>query len=616
MQIPNRAQTLGDFVSETANVIKSPNTYIYIDTSFLVWLAKLGHSARDEFFRWTHEIGETKFFVPAWASHEFTRHYVQKLIPSTLTKTANDLEKTADNTYSFIRPFLDIEIDTDLRSSDEVKVEVRDALIKLKGVAASIKKLRNSNLDLNFEAVIDFINANCIRSGDLFNYLKDIGDLEKNRFSGRIPPGFQDKRKQDGESDGGNRYGDLIFWYEIIEHAKQKNRQIFGKKIKSIVILTNDRKNDWHMGGEDTPEIDKDLLQIRKSWDPIPRTHPMLEFEASNQARIDKVYLLDSSYLALTLQKVGAGNKFDKFIDSALSVELPNYSEKSRRKSVATEAPQRAEIVQKPSRVGQSVAGINVEPFPLMKSFITSKLLDENVAKRILDSCIGTEQSSIVKSIVEQLNGEPASLSRDELVKLSRHLYLIALQNKPLAKDHLIDLISQINTFENDVACCLYLGLLAGMYFDNQNHVQLPPSNLALSQVLSLQSFEHLSPAIQAVNKKINQSVGKPAYIPNYPAPTLNVQVIAKTSSLERLQKITGLVIGNASIVTESQGDSTYLFSNIFSKQEITLDELIEAGCAYFAVPRTQLDIRDNLDTHYTFGPQTGFESPTKSFNC
>jgi PIN like domain len=62
---------------------------------------------------------------------------------------------------------------------------------------------------------------------------------------------------------------DLVFWKELLTHAK-------GIGAKSLVVVTNDRKNDWHQGRGEVVDIDPSLLALRKDWRAVPRPHPML----------------------------------------------------------------------------------------------------------------------------------------------------------------------------------------------------------------------------------------------------------------------------------------------------------------------------------------------------
>lgn len=56
----------------------------------------------------------------------------------------------------------------------------------------------------------------------------------EDRYTKKIPPGFEDAKKG---GDGGDKYGDLIIWKEMIEKAKADKRP--------IIFVTDDGKSDW-----------------------------------------------------------------------------------------------------------------------------------------------------------------------------------------------------------------------------------------------------------------------------------------------------------------------------------------------------------------------------------
>ena len=55
--------------------------------------------------------------------------------------------------------------------------------------------------------------------------------------------------------------------------------------ITAIVVISNDGKNDWQMGGSRSPDEDPEMRQLRKGWPPIPTVHPMLRYEADPRPR-------------------------------------------------------------------------------------------------------------------------------------------------------------------------------------------------------------------------------------------------------------------------------------------------------------------------------------------
>ena len=62
--------------------------------------------------------------------------------------------------------------------------------------------------------------------------IKKIHQEGKLRYEKKIPPGYEDHRKQEEK-----RYGDLIFWLQILEKSKSEK--------KSIILISEERKEDW-----------------------------------------------------------------------------------------------------------------------------------------------------------------------------------------------------------------------------------------------------------------------------------------------------------------------------------------------------------------------------------
>jgi hypothetical protein len=113
-----------------------------------------------------------------------------------------------------------------------------------------------------------------------------------------------------------------MFWREVLEHASSDNA------IDSVVILSNDRKNDWLMGGGSNPPADTDMLSLRKDWAPIPLVHPMLLYEANYRAGVDSVMVVDSGYLAVLFRKTAVPS--NNFVDAAIIIELPDEKREDR----------------------------------------------------------------------------------------------------------------------------------------------------------------------------------------------------------------------------------------------------------------------------------------------
>ncbi|WMI72159.1 PIN-like domain-containing protein [Aminobacterium sp. MB27-C1] len=64
----------------------------------------------------------------------------------------------------------------------------------------------------------------------------------KLRFEQKIPPGYMDSKK-----DNGNKYGDYFIWEEIISEAKERKMP--------VMFISDDKKDDWWEKGEKSKKI-------------------------------------------------------------------------------------------------------------------------------------------------------------------------------------------------------------------------------------------------------------------------------------------------------------------------------------------------------------------------
>ena len=92
----------------------------------------------------------------------------------------------------------------------------------------------------------------------------------------RVPPGYEDQGKTERDGKGSNRFGDLLFWEEVIAHADMTNA-------KSVIVVTYDRKKDWYYRLAEA-EVDATLKQLKSKWDTVPVPHPTLTFEVNSSS--------------------------------------------------------------------------------------------------------------------------------------------------------------------------------------------------------------------------------------------------------------------------------------------------------------------------------------------
>ena len=334
LTIPDVTEGSADFKQRLAILINAPTTHIYIDTSFLMWMTKIGTSSRQELIGWFQQHCMDRVHVPIWATHEYLKHHVAGTIVADLAEKTNEVTDLVGRTYTYFRPFIDEPIGKGAEDPPTIRANTRAALNMLDRMAATSRHWRKS-YQKHASEVIAFINEVTPEQTSIYEHLEDITQAGAARFVGSVPPGYQDRGKKgrepqfkehkDAAPADSNRYGDLVFWKELLSHAKQANAM-------AVVVITNDRKNDWHMGGNEEIDIDSTLLELRSSWKPVPRPHPMLVMEAKLVAEVDQVELLDSAYLGALLLQV-AEDDVRAFADVAIIPDGPEPEKESDRRA-------------------------------------------------------------------------------------------------------------------------------------------------------------------------------------------------------------------------------------------------------------------------------------------
>lgn len=128
-----------------------------------------------------------------------------------------------------------------------VLAKLTDVIKAFNGELDALKE--NSDFDLEKDAVRDRLDVILAgRTGKPISKEKLVqiqkeGEL---RFKSEMPPGFldADKDKKGAASfmyqglQYEKKFGDLIIWKQIIEHAQEQ-------KLKKIIFLTDDAKDDW-----------------------------------------------------------------------------------------------------------------------------------------------------------------------------------------------------------------------------------------------------------------------------------------------------------------------------------------------------------------------------------
>jgi len=278
MRIPLEPEDATAFFRRALHVIQDTRSHIYFDTSFLMWMTTIGNQSRSELITWLKVECADRLHVPVWSAHEYLRHHIARTIPNKVEAKAQQLRRVA-RMYSSLRPFMDELVSPSAPTPSEMRTGARNAFTQLYALARDVADWKNK-YESHATNVLDFINSYATDVSKVFHYMRTIRELGAGRYAGRLPPGFQDRGKKgssepDDEilhdrggidsSHGSNRWGDLILWKEILDHAKSVGA-------KNLVLLSNDRKNDWHYSIRGGSNLRRDAFCLRDFpfW-----THPI-----------------------------------------------------------------------------------------------------------------------------------------------------------------------------------------------------------------------------------------------------------------------------------------------------------------------------------------------------
>lgn len=260
------------------------------DTSALCRLYSLTVDVRDNMLA-ILDVLKPDIWIPHRVMLEFDRHRNEELhkplgmynLPSFIGKShlykelSNYLGKLEKESYrhpQVDKNTVDIlkEYSNELKALlEKVRVTIENALKESKEkVTKSIKT------DSIQEKIKDLNIGNPFTIDELKNIIREAHV----RYTYSIPPGYMDANSKSSV----DVFGDLIIWKEIIRRAKEKGKET------SIILITQDLKEDWNATPEETSII--------------PREELLVEFEAETEKKI-WMYTISDFLSKLAQHKAG-----------------------------------------------------------------------------------------------------------------------------------------------------------------------------------------------------------------------------------------------------------------------------------------------------------------------
>lgn len=224
------------------------NAVFIFDTNVLLNLYRYQSSTRDELLKVLDRLKE-RVWIPNHVGLEYQRNRLSVIAEQ-------------HKRYSEVRNIVSKSVSTMQGELESLQLKKRHSHINPDALVDAISEIKNrfiSDLDELEKQSINVNSDDNIRErlerlfngnvGDAYASQENLDSLFKEgdkRYSNGIPPGFKDIGKEKDENDsfsyGGliykRKYGDLIVWKQIIDHAKSAD-------IKDLILVTDDAKSDW-----------------------------------------------------------------------------------------------------------------------------------------------------------------------------------------------------------------------------------------------------------------------------------------------------------------------------------------------------------------------------------
>lgn len=222
---------------------------IVLDTNVLLNLYRLPTSARDEFLT-VLDLLKDRLWVPHQVALEFQRNRLTVIAAE--RKSTEDVLSSAQEIVGELR-----------KKVDALQIEKRGLGIETKPILEDLQHANEklvSAIAATHAAQLEIASSDPVRdrldallSAKVGPGPKNQADLDalikdgEDRFRDRIPPGFADADKGKNPNEATfihdhlkyqRKFGDLLLWKQLLEHAK-------ANSLKSVLLITADRKDDW-----------------------------------------------------------------------------------------------------------------------------------------------------------------------------------------------------------------------------------------------------------------------------------------------------------------------------------------------------------------------------------
>lgn len=613
MKFPLSEIDVNDYNDHIFKLLQDEETYLFIDTNIIALLYGVHDSARKEFFDWIQNyVVDGRVKLPNWVLNEYTNRFIRDKVQDYL----NPLKKisTINKEFSYVSDFLKMHIDTTSLSNtgystlDDFKNDLEEIQKKLKVIAVAANS-KNEDYRLKIHKEIEIAFGQCVIESDLDGILAKIASLGSTRYDHKLPPGFQDEKKEL------NSHGDLILWYEILEFCKNSS-------VKKAILITNDEKKDWLYAPY------RIILNSRSKKNIEPKfkiVDPRLVYEFKHYTESEEFHIINFEQLTKILISKISGN----FIDLAGALQISSNQDEIKKKKSEPNSKSRdtenldeklpedvnnnTEIKPKEDEgkhITEEIQPIQPNLPPLVKSTETYSavamsdkdfpLYDDSLLTRTIEelkSYNWYRQNPAIRDFLEidskELNYDQETI--DKLFVIGRNIYQSACGGSAVAVEFIASIDFKFRMYNDNFINHLYSGMLYEIYFDSSS--QFRGNNLKsqlINPVFKTVDNPRLEPALTFIGVQLAKYRQNLLYSPaenNIVAlkiifsTELTIRTGWDKNDILEFLELTELFADDKSLLTKEKEEA---FDVYFVSQNVK--GLIDTICKTYAIPDSKIN--------------------------
>nr|WP_297354068.1 PIN domain-containing protein [uncultured Caldimonas sp.] len=201
------------------------------DTNILLHLLRHSAEVRGQLMD-VFERKKASLWIPYQVGIEFQRRRldVQQYALDAYDRLGTDLTKFVNQAKDGLNQYRAhpvIDIERELSALDVFQADFQQR------IAAAKARHPTDEFNVSFAKVTELFTGK-VGAKPTAERIAAIHKEGNERYAKKIPPGFEDAKKA---AEGGDKFGDLVIWMEMIEKAKAGKRP--------IIFVTDDGKSDW-----------------------------------------------------------------------------------------------------------------------------------------------------------------------------------------------------------------------------------------------------------------------------------------------------------------------------------------------------------------------------------